>query len=336
MSITQVADIIDPSIFVPYLREQATYVTKLFQSGILDYRDPRVSELVQGKGGSVINMPYWSPMSGDAENLSDAASLTPKKESADQDKAIKHFRGDAREWNQLARYIAGDDPGRMIADKWAQWWAEDMQKNRLIPTLKGIFATALAASHVKDVSIEDGNAATASNLIGSSSFLDAVFLLGDHWMDIEAIVMHSVPFQRLLELNLIEFEPISEQSVKIPTYLGRTVLVDDDCPVVAGATSGYKYTSYLFQRGTVAYGEENLDIVMGPTGTSAFESDRDILANNSIAVTRRHFVMHPRGVAFTGTIAGTSPTNTELENGANWTKKYSDKNIRIVELITNG
>lgn len=336
MATTLVSDVIVPEIWVPYMREAATYKTALFRSGIIDYQDPELQQLVSGKGASIINMPFWQPMSGDAENLSDSSSLTPKAESTAQDKAVKHFRGDARQWNLLSRFMSGDDPGQMIADKWAQWWAEDMQKNRLIPSLTGIFATTLASSHALDVSIADGNNAAASNKIGNAAIRDSMFLLGDHWMDFDVIVMHSVPFKTLQDLDLITFEPISEQDLKIPTYMGRTVIVDDDCPVVAGGTSGYVYTSYIFQRGSVAFAEENLDMTVGPFGTAAFETDRDILANNTTMVTRRHFVMHPRGVAFTGTPSGQSPTNAELEAGANWTKKYSDKNIRIVQLKTNG
>lgn len=329
MAKTLVSDVIVPELWVPYFRETATDKTALFQSGILDPNDQELNAKIGG-GGSIINMPYWQPLSGTAENLSDSGSLSVKNITGAQDKAVKHFRGDARSINHLAKYLSGDDPGQAIADDLARWWSEDMQAQRLIPSLTGIFATALSSSHVSDIAIEDGDNAADANLIGSDALIDAVHLLGDHWMRIESIAMHSVPFKRLQKLDLIEFEPISEQGLEIPRFLGRRVIVDDNLPVANGSTSGKKYTSYLFQAGAVAFSEEQID------ADEAFETDRDVLASDTIIATRRHFVLHPRGVAFTGSVTGQSPTNAELETGGNWTKRYNDKNIRIVKLVTNG
>jgi hypothetical protein len=49
-------------------------------------------------------------------------------------------------------------------------------------------------------------------------------------------------------------------------------------------------------------------------------------------------VLHPRGIRWTpvsGVPAKTSPSNTELENVANWTRVYEPKNIRIVRMTFN-
>jgi hypothetical protein len=62
--------------------------------------------------------------------------------------------------------------------------------------------------------------------------------------------------------------------------------------------------------------------------------DRDTLAGDDILVHRRHFIMHPRGVRFTGSPVGVSPSTAELQLGANWAKVWEDKNIRIVAVHT--
>ncbi len=116
-----------------------------------------------------------------------------------------------------------------------------MQVDVLLPSLQGIFATALAATHVIDIAIEDGDNALDANLIGSDAVIDVQNLLGDHWLAITAMAMHSKPFSRLQKLNLIEFLPLAQQNIEVPMFLGRRVIVDDGMPVAAGGTSGSKY-----------------------------------------------------------------------------------------------
>jgi len=47
-------------------------------------------------------------------------------------------------------------------------------------------------------------------------------------------------------------------------------------------------------------------------------------------VNRRRFVLHPRGVKWVGSPAGSSATNAELATGTNWVRVYEPKNVRIV------
>ncbi|EHR1500876.1 coat protein, partial [Salmonella enterica] len=90
-----------------------------------------------------------------------------------------------------------------------------------------------------------------------------------------------------------------------------------------------KYTTYLFGSGALGMGQGGAPV---PT-----ETDRDSLAGEDILITRSHFIMHPRGVAFTSaSVAGSSPTNAELQNAANWSRVYERGNVRMAAVITNG
>jgi hypothetical protein len=63
---------------------------------------------------------------------------------------------------------------------------------------------------------------------------------------------------------------------------------------------------------------------------------RDALASDSDLINRRRYILHPRGVKFnSASVAGDSPTNAELENGANWTRVFENKNVRIVAVTHN-
>lgn len=331
MAKTQVSDIIEPSIFQASVIERTAELSRLVESGIVA-RDPEFDALASGKGRS-FDMPFWQDISGNSEVLSDSASLTPAKIAQSEDIAHKHFRGKAWSANDLAGAMAGDDPMKRIVDLVAAWWARDMQDQILLGTLTGIFATTLSSTHVNDISTEDGDNATSAELIGSDAVIDSVNLLGDSWGKITAIAMHSTPFSRLQKLNLIEFKALAPQGIEIPTFLGREVIVDDNCPTAAGSTSGTKYTSYLFGAGVFAWGEGGSPSI---EADESVEVDRDTLAGDDFLVNRRHFIMHPRGIKYTGTPSALSPTKTELEVGASWTKVWETKNVRVLKLVTNG
>ena len=116
------------------------------------------------------------------------------------------------------------------------------------------------------------------------------------------------------------------------------MIVDDTLPVRAGTTSGWVYTTYLFGPGAFAKGAAPLDSapLQGGIGTEGVELARAALDSDSVLINRRRYILHPRGVKFTSaSVAADSPTNAELENGANWTRVFEAKNVRIVAIDHN-
>jgi hypothetical protein len=326
MAPTRIADILVPEVWIPYMREQTAEKSALFQSGIVRTSD-ELTGLAQG-GGKIINMPFFQDLSGDSEILSDSTPLTVNKISASQDAAVKHYRGKVWGSNDLAQALSGADPMAAIASLVGAWWSRDMQKT-LIASLKGVFAaTSMATTHVHNIAIADGDAATSANKINAETTIDAFDKLGDETNALSAIAMHSKLYNSLLKQDLIEFVKLSEQGQAISQYLGRNVIVDDGMPRVAGSTSGYKYTSYLFGEGSVAFGEGEPNVPV--------ETDRDSLQGDDYLVNRRHFILHPVGVKWKGDAVGTSPTNTELSTGTNWERVYEARNVKVVALVTNG
>lgn len=324
---TRISDIIIPEIFAPYVIERTATVSRLFQSGIIRM-DAEVSRLAGG-GGTTVNMPFFSDLSGNSEVLSDAASLSVNGISASKDVAVISHRGKAWGTNDLAAAKSGEDPMMAIGDLVAEWWARDMQTT-LLNILKGVMAsTTMLAEQVLDVSIAAGNSAVAANLISSGATINAFKKLGDALESIETIAMHSDIYWQLYAQNLITFTPVSEQGATIRQYLGRTVIVDDQLPKVAGGTNGFVYTTYLFGNGSIAYGE-------GTPADLAVETDRDILAGDDYLTNRRTFIMHPVGVKWIGTASGAAPTNVEFATAGNWARVREKKNVKLLALLTNG
>ncbi len=312
---TKITDVIVPAIFAPYVIKRTMELSALVSSGIAVVNS-ELDSLVTG-GGKLINMPFWKPLTGDDEVLSDSTALTPDKIAADADVAALLIRGRAWSANELAGALAGSDPMAAIGNQVAGWWARKEQ-GTLISVLNGIFATALATSHVNNISGGTGAAA----VISAEAILDTKQLLGDAADQLTAIAVHSAVFTLLQKQNLIVYIPNSNGEVNIPTYLGYRVIVDDSIP-----NSGGVYNTYLFGAGVIGRGEGV------PVSLTPVETDRDSLASDDILINRRAFVLHPFGVKFTSTaVAGATPTNAELATGTNWAKVYEDKAIGMALL----
>lgn len=314
MATTKISDIIVPEVFNPYVVQRTMELSALYQSGIIQ-NDPELDALASS-GGKIINMPYFNDLTGDDEVLSDSGALTPEKITTGQDQAILLMRGKAWSVNDLAKALSGADPMAAIGDLVAGYWARQMQKT-LISVLGGVFGATSMAGNVSDISGASGNA----SIIDGPTFIDASQKLGDAKENLTAIAMHSATVSALAKKDLIETIRDSEGNVVLKSYMGKTVIEDDGCPV--DTTNGI-YTSYLFGQGAIGYGNGKAPV---PT-----ETDRDTLAGNDILINRKHYILHPRGVKFTNSsVAGTSPTNAELAAAANWERVYENKAIRIVE-----
>lgn len=329
MAKTVVSDIIVPEIFAPYASEMATELSEIIQSGIA-VRTPDMDERASG-GGKTVNLPFWDDLTGDSEVLSSASDLTVNPITADKDVAAINNRGKAWGANDLAKWISGDDPSRAIAERIGGFWARDAQRI-LLKILAGLFDNTngvLRTTHRLNIysDVVAGSITSAMQLTGST-FVDGMQLLGDAKDKLTAVAMHSEVEAFLRKNDLIDFIPDSEGKSQLKTFQGKRVVVDDNCQKTAGTNSS-SYMTYLFGLGAFAWGNGVLD------PNEAIEMDRQVLSSNDIVASRRRFILHPRGVKWTGTASGDSPTNAEFATGTNWAKAYQDKNIRIVAIRHN-
>ena len=260
--------------------------------------------------------------------------MTPKKIGSNKDVSTTILRQNMWGASNLSAALAGADPMKAIGDLVAGYWARDMQKE-LIAILSGVFGTTTAgdsgtpaaetrmADHILDLTIGKTDAAKQ---ISASAFIDACQLLGDVQAQLSGVAMHSATKSYLKKLNLIETERDSTD-VEFDTYQGRRVTVDDGCPV--DAKNGV-YTTYLFGNGAIAYGNGS------PVGHVATEVDRDKQTGGGIdyLINRRAFILHPRGIAYTGAKREhvETPTRAELAMAENWNPVYEPKQLRIVAI----
>jgi len=315
MAKTKISDVIIPELFAPYVIMQTKELSSIINGGIA-ITNAALDELVT-KGGKLLDMPFWQPLTGDDEVLSDGTPLTPDKITAGADVAALLIRGKAWSANELAGALAGSDPMTAIGMQVAKWWNIQEQKI-LISILKGIFGGPLASTHVNDIS----GATDGAAVISANAVLDTKQKLGDASGQLTAIVMHSAVYTALQKQNLIDYIPNSQGVVDFPSYLGYKVIQDDGCPVASGV-----YDTYLFSNGCFGRGDGI------PESLTPVEMDRDSLASDDFLVNRRALCLHPFGIKFKNTtVAGATPTNAELATATNWEKVVETKRIGMALL----
>ena len=335
MAKTAIADIIIPTTFEKYAIERTAELSAFGQCGIVEHA-PEFDALADA-GGRTVELPFWKDLTATRQILSDSGSLTINKIAADKDTTRIH--NDAQVWsvNHLAKVISGDDPLGAIIDLVADYWART-DEGLVVSSLKGVFAAGSMAGNKLGIASESIAATTSATRLNGATFVDATAKLGDRADRLVAVAMHSATEAALRKLDLIDFLPDSEGKAQIRTFQGRRVIVDDNLPTRAGTTDGTVYTSFLFGPGAFAKGAASLDSqpLQGGFGTEGVELARVPLDSDTVLINRRRFILHPRGVRFTSaSVAGDTPTNAELENGANWTRVFENKNVRIVAIEHN-
>lgn len=331
MAITKIADVIVPELFNPYVINMTMELSAFFQSGIV-VNSPEFDKLAS-EAARTHNMPFFEDLQGESEATLEDVKMTPSKIGSNKDVSTTILRQKMWGSTNLSAALAGTDPAKAIGDLVAAYWARDMQKE-LIAILNGVFGTTTAgeggtpaaetrmADHILNLSKQSS---AAAKRISASAFIDACQLLGDAQAQLSGVAMHSATKSYLKKLNLIETERDSTD-VEFDVYQGRRVTVDDGCPVDKDGV----YTTYLFGNGAIAYGNGN------PVGHVATEVDRDKQTGGGIdyLINRKAFILHPRGIAYTGAVRENveTPLRTELAMAENWNPVYEPKQLRIVAM----
>lgn len=343
---TKIADIIEPSVFEGYAIERTAELTSFYNSGIVG-REVEFDSLAAGPS-RVVDMPFWVDLPNNASNrrqiLSDSANIETRKITSSQDKAQIHTDANAWSSNVLAKYLAGSDPMGAIVQLVGEWWARE-DEQMLISTIKGVLGSLDGESgdpNYLKIASEDSALITESTRLTGSTFIDALQKAGDRKERLTAIAMHSATEASLRKRDLIDFVPDSEGKSMIKVFQGLVVIVDDTLAPRDGTTTGTNtvYTSVLFGQGAIGRGFASLSTpIEGGFGTEGVELARVALASDTQLINRRRHLLHPRGVKWNpdggGSLAGVSPTNTELETAAKWTRVYEAKNVRLIGILHN-
>jgi len=356
--LTQVADIIVPEVFTPYVQQLTEEKARIVQSGVLA-RDEMMSQLLSG-GGLTFNVPSWRDLDNDVDNVStdDVADIiaanfgagtpavrldaTPLKIETDQEIFVRLSRNNSWSSADLAAALAGQDPMGVIASRVAYYWTRRLQA-AFIATWQGVSkdnAINDAGDYVNDI-------AGAAFIDGVTNFsaeavIDARVTMGDSMDALTAILVHSIVYARMQKNNLIDFIPDARGEVSIATFMGAEVIVDDGLPngVNAVRSTGAAGVAGIFESWLFGAGAARLGVGSAKVPT---EVSRYALAGNGggqeVLTSRSEWGIHPVGHAYIGTAPNGGPGNgtgaNQLNVAGSWNRVYPErKQIRFARLVT--
>jgi hypothetical protein len=237
--------------------------------------------------------------------------------------------------DKLSKLAIGEDPMGVLAAQLTPA-IDKLRTRKLIAHLEGLLGTGgpLNATNSLDVTanavpsgLNEVNYLTAGNVIA------ARYLLSERQGSITTIVMHSAVAAYLEQIGQLTFYPagalaagqniafgaggVNIRDTSIGYFAGLQVIVDDQCPVIAGTpTHGLKYVCYLAGPGVVQEGDQS------PIEIEPF---RNPLSKQDGIVVDYHHVQHVVGTTWNA--AFDNPTNTELLTAANWQLAFEEPRL---------
>lgn len=339
--------------------------------------NPRKNELIKSKalrkseeiktllstqtGSGYGTIPIFGRIGGAPQNYDGKTNIIPTSPDT-YDRSVVAI-GRAAAWKEkdfAVDITAGTDFMSEVAKQVNEYF-EDVNTDILISVLKGLFAMTGAANlefvnkHTYDITAKTGDEAKVGTTTCNSAVQQAS---GDKKAKFSLVLMHSLVSTNLENLNALANLKYTDSNgvqrdLGIATWNGKIVLVDDTMPVehveAVEASEGVeaqdaydKYTTYLLGDGAIDYADLDVE--------QPNEMVRDALTNGgeTTLVTRERICYAPFGISFTkSSMSSLSPTNTELENGANWAlvnnggngaarKCINHKEIPIARIISKG
>ena len=336
MAVVRLSDVIIPEVYASYGEVNNPELTAFLSSGIVAM-NPQLNAYAEGpsKTGHV---PYWLDLDQTVEpNYSndDPADLAETQKLGMGELAYrKSYLNQGWSDMDLVKELMGADPMAQIKKRTSTYWLRQLQR-RIVAMARGLWLKNVASNGgdmTIDVSTQDGAAATPANRMNSDALINAAFTMGDSANGFSAIALHSHVAAQLTKNDDIETIRDSDGVIVTRTYKGLTVVMDDNLPVIAGTTSGFRYLSVLFAPGAIGMG-------VG-TPTVPVEMNRIPEAGNGGGQEklweRKTWLLHPAGFSWVeGSLAEMSPSLADLAMPSHWVRAYARKQIPMAFIITN-
>ena len=321
-------------VFQQYIdRVPNLHLKALLQSGAIIQRPELAGAMADQVGGNYLTTPLKGLIGGAPLNYDGVTDIT-----ATSTQTYSHSRvvvGRAKAWTEKDfsyDITGGVDFMQNVAEQVSDYWDEKNQEI-LFSVLNGVFSMAdTAGAEFVDKHTSDITAVTNSE--GVLGWMDATSLntamqkaCGDHKSQFNMILMHSAVATHLENMKVLTYLKYNdangiERELNIGTLNGRTVLIDDDAPIIEVNTGTAqdpvivkKYVSYVLGTGAIEYTD------CGAKVPAEMQRDPARFGGMDTLYSRQRKCWAPYGISFTGigNIATLSPTNTELETGSNWT-----------------
>ena len=325
----------DPEVFSDYMSEQSYVKNAIIASGILR-EDATIQNLI-GSKGNVGTLPFYLPIDAEAEgmqalNNDGKTDNVPVETAGGKQTFMVIQRMKAFKDSDFTRELTGANPLQNVATKVSDYYKQVWQRE-LVNIASTVVGVDGLETHITDISSSSGTY-TDSNYVNETSDLDVCQkACGDMADRFSLVIMHSKVYTRLNKLQLIQYNKYTiggalAESVNLPTWNGRIVIVDDRGTV---SSDGLVYTTFFFGEGAFLTAPKDLE--------NPYEVDRDPESKGGInkLYTKQSRVLHPNGFSLAiDKINEESPTYEELGKKENWTLRFNAKNVPIAILKSNG
>lgn len=338
--------------------------------------DQRLRDLFlnPGQTGTVYGIvPYFGLIGGDAQNYDGVSNLTPDRTDTFEQGVFTYGR--MMGWTEADfsyDVTGGVDFMANVRNQITRYW-NDRDQDTILAILKGVFAmqatgtgniktanAAFVSEHTYDISAAGAASTTDAMKMDATTLNSAIQkACGDNKQKFSLVICHSVVATNLENLKLLAYlkytdEQGIERDLGMATWNGRTVLIDDSMPVenvdaveesgtsgepdyVAAQDAYTKYTTYVLGEGAISF---------EPVGAKVpYEMVRDAKTHGGedTLISRKRNAVAVAGISYLKAVQATnSPTNTELENGKNWSLVSNDsgciahKAVPIARIISRG
>lgn len=309
----------------------------LLESGAV-VNDAEIENMIAG-GGNYYTIPFYKDLTGNVQDYDGATTIV----STDTEDGVQSgfVYGEAKGFLDtiFVRDFTGADPMGNIVARIAKFWNKQKQK-RLLSVLEGIFAITGDNDwdlHTTNIATS-GSTVTDANRMGATTLREAsVKALGEHADNLSIAIMHSAVALRLSNLQVLEYyKYVStgkglELDVRVARCGNLICLIWDGVPVSASAsaTGENEYTTYILGNGAILTADAPVE------RPSDLIYDAKTNGGQEELITRMRKTYHPNGFSFSMTNLPISPSISDAQTGANWSRQMKAENINIVRVITN-
>lgn len=273
-------NLIEPTVFTDYVKEQQTATNRLLSSGILT-TDPIIQAQLL-KGGTYVTIPTLARLDGEAQTWNDTSDISVGNVDSYTAVAPQMYQAKAFGYTDFGQLTTGAPVAEQIAGQFAAFW--NIQDNKLlIAVLKNAFLN-------EDLQAVKSYGFGTPAALSPSDFIAALSRMGDVASpQLTKIVVNSAVVGAMRDQNLIETIQPSTGGAPINYYNSIEIVEDDALPVADDGTTD----AFIIANGAVAYGLAN--------PANSYEVKRDSLGNGgqTAVINRRTIAMQVAGTSFT-------------------------------------
>ena len=227
---------------------------ELIRSRAIRPRPDLASSMSDDVGGNYLTTPLRGLISGAApQNYDGGTDLT-----ANGTKTFSHSRvvvGRANAWTEKDfsyDITGGEDFMENVAQQISEYW-EEIDQATIVHILNGVFSMSDTAGsefvdkHTNDVTAKQNSEGVTGNMDGTTLNTTMQKACGDNKSKFSLAIMHSMVATNLENLRLLAYLKYTDangmqRDLAIGTLNGRTVLVDDNMPVINVEAAAGVYT----------------------------------------------------------------------------------------------